>query len=29
MGCLKDPVEESVVLPVAVRVDEARHEASP
>lgn len=28
MGCLKDPVEEIVVLPVVIRVDEAEHEAS-
>lgn len=25
VGCLKDPVEETVVLPVVIRVDEAGH----
>lgn len=27
MGCLKDPLEETVVLPVGIRVDEAGHQA--
>lgn len=27
MRCLKDPVEEIVVLPVVIRVDAAGHEA--
>lgn len=26
VGCLKDPVKETVVIPIVIRVDEAGHE---